>query len=138
MVLQNNLTKLWNIHGKIVSRRSHQGLPTDSYIVKSSSTGQHLCRSERNIRAVGDKVIATGQDLDPDNFANVASVLCNLRPALKGTSQGGESTEAAVTQHAIVTLAPGSILGSALPGSGLGLQASHEANNPPEGPTKER
>ena len=60
-VLQNNLTKLWNIHGKIVSRRTHQGLPTDSYIVKLCSTGQYLCRSERNIRTiVADNVITTG------------------------------------------------------------------------------
>ena len=42
VVLQNNVSKLWNIRGTIVSRRTHQGLPTNSYIVKSSQTGRHI------------------------------------------------------------------------------------------------
>ena len=91
---------------------------------------------------VGDKVIATGQDLDPDNIIHVASILCNLRPATKMTSQGGESIQEAVTQHAMVTSASGSAprsaLGLAGPGSGLGLQALHEASTQPEEPTKKR
>ena len=33
VVLQNNLTKVRIIRGKVVSRRTHQGFPTDSYIV---------------------------------------------------------------------------------------------------------
>ena len=37
-------------------------------------------------RAIKDKVNATGHDLDLDNIANVASVLGDLKPALKTTS----------------------------------------------------
>ena len=42
VLVQNNLTKLWNIKARVLARRSHQGIETNSYIVKAQKTGRQL------------------------------------------------------------------------------------------------
>ena len=76
--MQNNISKLWNIKGRVISRRSHQGILTNSYMVCVQATGRHLIRSECNIRpAIESKIPATGPDLNPDQNAYATSVLRN-------------------------------------------------------------
>merc|ERR1711895_390301 len=45
VMVQNNVSKLWNIKGTIVSRREHQGHISNSYVIKISRTGRQVCRS---------------------------------------------------------------------------------------------
>ena len=117
MVLQNNVSKLWNIRGNIVSRRSHQGLPTDSYIVKSHSTGQHICQSEWNICAIKANVSPTGSDIDPDHVAATVFSVSGIvsRPSLKSSSHRTQAAKLGWLDLQASTLT-GSGLGSA-PGS---------------------
>ena len=73
MVIQNNVSKLWNIKRKIVSRRQHQGLLTNSYVIKASQTGRQKCQLERHIRALVANGNANGIDIDHDDMAANAS-----------------------------------------------------------------
>ena len=76
--MQNNLTKLWNIKARVLSRRSHQGIETNSYILKAHKTGRQLVRSERNIRPVAKAMSSpTGSDTDLDSDTHASVVLCN-------------------------------------------------------------
>ena len=36
VLVQNNVSKLWNIHAKILAQCSHQGIETSSYLVRTS------------------------------------------------------------------------------------------------------
>ena len=77
-MVQNNISKLWNIKARVISHCSHQGILTNSYVVCAQATGRHLVRSERNIRpAIGAKASATEPDLDLSQDAYATSVLCN-------------------------------------------------------------
>ena len=76
--MQNNLTKLWNIKARVLSRCSHQGIKTNSYILKAQKTGRQLVRSERNIRPVAKAMSSpTGSDTDLDSDTHASVVLCN-------------------------------------------------------------
>ena len=50
----------------------------DSYIIRSYSTGWHICWSERNICSAKDNANTTGSDIDPDTVANAFSVSVDL------------------------------------------------------------
>ena len=77
-MVQNNLTKLWNIKARVLSRRSHQGIETNSYILKAQKTGRQLVRSERNICPVARAMSSpTGSDTDLGNDAHASTVLCS-------------------------------------------------------------
>merc|ERR1711867_361816 len=77
VLVQNNLTKLWNIKAKVLSRRSHQGIQTNSYILKAQKTERQLLRSERNIRPVAKAMSSpTGSDTDLDSDTQASLVLC--------------------------------------------------------------
>ena len=76
--MQNNLTKLWNIKARVLSRRSHQGIETNSYILKAQKTGRQLVRSERNICPVAKAMSSpTGSDTDLDSDTHASTVLCS-------------------------------------------------------------
>ena len=49
VLVQNNVSKLWNIKAKVLSRWSHQGIESNSYLLRVPSTGRQIVRSERNI-----------------------------------------------------------------------------------------
>ena len=76
VLVQNNLTKLWNIKAKVLSRRSHQGIQTNSYVLKAQKTGRQLIRSERNMRPTARaRVSSSGSDTDPDSDTQASLVL---------------------------------------------------------------
>ena len=78
VLVQNNLTKLWNIKARVLSRRLHQGIQTNSYILKAQKTGRQLVRSERNIRPVAKAMSSpTGSDTDLDSDTHASTVLCS-------------------------------------------------------------
>ena len=66
VVIQNNVSKLWNIKGVIVSRREHQGHLSNSYVIKVCHTGRQICRSEWHIRA-----LPTNTDTDGMNVGHI-------------------------------------------------------------------
>ena len=70
VVIQNNVSKLWNIKGTIVSRREHQGHLSNSYVIKVSRTGRHVCRSERHIRAFPTNTDTNGINVGSDEMAH--------------------------------------------------------------------
>ena len=144
VMVQNNISKLWNIKARVISHRSHQGILTNSYVVRAQATGRHLVRSERNIRpAIGSKNSATGPDLDPDQDAYAASVLCNspvlCNPVsiLKRTLCEGAGLSN-MTQHA--SGAASTTGGLALKVSALdtSLQAPTQPSTHPGTPSRER
>ena len=76
VLVQNNLTKLWNIKARVLSRRLHQGIQTNSYILKAQRTGRQLIRSERNMRPTARaRVSSSGSDTDPDSDTQASLVL---------------------------------------------------------------
>ena len=78
VLVQNNISKFWNICARILARRSHQGIETNSYIVRAQATGRQMVRSERNIRPVaGARTSPTGSDTDLGNDAHASAVLCS-------------------------------------------------------------
>ena len=108
--MQNNVSKLWNICAKILARRSHQGIETNSYLVRAQTTGRQMVRSERNIRPVAGAKTSpprAGPDLSQD--AHASAVLCtddvsvSFQPSsiLKRTVCEGEGSWLSPTQHAM-------------------------------------
>ena len=98
-MVQNNVSKLWNIKGTIVSRREHQGHLSNSYVIKISRTGRHVCRSERHIRAFPTNRDTNGINISKDDMANcvfVSSTGNRLRSSLRSSSgarvSGGEDS----------------------------------------------
>ena len=90
-MVQNNTSKLWNIKGTIVSRREHQGHLSNSYVIKVSRTGRHICRSERHIRAVPTNTDTNGINIGKDDMAHsvfVSSTGYRPRSSLKSSSGG--------------------------------------------------
>ena len=78
VLVQNNLSKLWNIKAKVLSRRSHQGIEANSYLLHVPSTGRQIVRSERNIRQVaGARTNPSGADPDLGNAGLASAVLYN-------------------------------------------------------------
>ena len=78
VLVQNNLSKLWNIRARVIARCSHQGILTNSYIVKAQATGRQMVRNEHNIRPVaGAKTNPTGVGPDLSQDAHASAVLCN-------------------------------------------------------------
>merc|ERR1711873_355171 len=70
VMVQNNVSKLWNIKGTIVSRREHQGHLSNSYVIKISRTGRHVYRSERHIRAFPTNTNTNGINIGNDDVAH--------------------------------------------------------------------
>ena len=59
-----------------MSRRLHQGIQTNSYILKAQRTGRQLIRSERNMRPTARaRVSSSGSDTDPDSDTQASLVL---------------------------------------------------------------
>ena len=76
--MQNNISKLWNIKARVLARRTHQGIETNSYIVCAQKTGRQLVMSKRNIRPVAKAMSSpTGSDTDLGNDAHASAVLCS-------------------------------------------------------------
>merc|ERR1711867_360067 len=76
VLVQNNLSKLWNIRAKVLSRRSHQGIESNFYLLHVPATGRHFVRSERNIRQVaGARTNPSGADPDLSNAGLASAVL---------------------------------------------------------------
>ena len=80
VVIQNNVSKLWNIKGTIVSRREQQGHLSNSYFIKISRTGRHVCRSERHIRAFPTNTDTNGINIGGDKNANSITVSSTGKP----------------------------------------------------------
>ena len=79
--MQNNVSKLWNIRAKVLSRRSHQGIESNSYLLRVPSTGRQIVRSERNIRPVaGAKTSPSGAGPDLGHDEHASAVLCTGVP----------------------------------------------------------
>ena len=126
VVIQNNTSGLWNIKGIIVSRRTHQGIPSNSYTIKSRATGRHISRSERHIRAFSPQANRTPSGLGSDpGWVSALSVLC--KPCTV-TQSNVQTIHAAMEESSpMVTLRPGSVLSS----------STHEAG-PHSGPIPAR
>ena len=100
VLVQNNLSKLWNIKAKVLSRRSHQGIESNSYLLHVPSTGRQMVRSERNIRQVaGARTNPSGAnpDLGTEGLASAVlrtsvSLPCKPSSILKRTAHSGETT----------------------------------------------
>merc|ERR1712240_92350 len=98
VVIQNNVSKLWNIKGIIVSRREHQGLLSNSYVIKVSRTSRQICRSERHIRALPTNTDTNGINVGSEEIANSIFVSSTGKPRsiLRSSSgarlSGGESS----------------------------------------------
>ena len=76
-----------HLKARVFSRRSHQVILTNFYVVHAQATGRHMVRSERNIRlAIGAKVRATELDLDLSQDAYASAVLCNSSVLCKPVS----------------------------------------------------
>ena len=80
IVIQNNVSKLWNIKGIIVSRREHQGHLSNSYVIKVCRTGRQVCRSERHIRALPTNTDTNGINIGRDQNANSIFVSSTGKP----------------------------------------------------------
>merc|ERR1712120_138492 len=90
VMVQNNVSKLWNIKGTIVSRREHQGHLSNSYVIKISRTGRHVCRSERHIRAFPTNRDTDGINISKDDMAHsvfVSSTGNRPRSSLRSSSR---------------------------------------------------
>ena len=107
--MQNNLSKLWNILAKVLSRRSHQGIESNSYLLYVPSTGRQMVRSERNIRQVaGARTNPSGAnpDLGTEGLASAVlrtgvSVPCRPSSILKCTAYPGEALWLSQTQPGV-------------------------------------
>ena len=59
-----------------MSRRSHQGIQTNSYVLKAQKTGRQIIRSERNMRPTPRaRVSSSGSDTDLDSDTQASLVL---------------------------------------------------------------
>ena len=90
VVIQNNVSKLWNIKGVIISRREHQGHLSNSYVIIICRTGRQVCRSERHIRALPTNSDTNGINIGKDDTAHsvfVSSAGYKLRSSLKLSSE---------------------------------------------------
>ena len=88
-MVQNNVSKLWNIKGTIVSRREHQGHLSNSYVIKISLTGRQECKSERHIRAFPTNRDTDGINISKDDMAHsvfVSSTGNRPRSSLRSSS----------------------------------------------------
>ena len=109
VLVQNNLSKLWNIRAKVLSRRSHQGIESNSYLLHVPSTGRQIVRSERNIRQVaGARTNPPGAGPDLSNEGLASAVLCTgvsvpCKPSsiLKRSVYQGESLWLSQTQPGV-------------------------------------
>ena len=128
--MQNNVSKLWNIKAKVLARRSHQGIESNSYLLRAQSTGRQIVRSERNIRPVaGARTSPSRADPDPSQGAHASAVLCtddvsvSFQPSsiLKRTVCEGEGLWLSPTQP---DLAPTTEGDAALTALQRGLQPS--------------
>ena len=128
--MQNNVSKLWNIKAKVLSRRSHQGIESNSYLLRAQSTGRQIVRSERNIRPVaGARTSPPRADPDLSQDEHASAVLCtddvsvSFQPSsiLKHTVCQGEGLWLSPTQPG---LAPTTEGGAALTALQSGLQPS--------------
>merc|ERR1712121_576843 len=78
VLVQNNLTKIWNIKAKVLSRHSHQGIQTNSYVLRAQKTGRQLIRSECNMRPTAKaRASPSGSDTDLDSDTQASLVLCS-------------------------------------------------------------
>ena len=126
----------------MLSQRSHQGIETNSYVVRAQATGRHMVRSERNICPVAAaKVGSTGSDpnLSQDVHASAVlyndSVPCKPTSILKSTLCEG-SWLSHPTQHAPApALTTGGLALSALK---HGLQAPSQPSIHPGTPSRPR
>ncbi len=118
--MQNNVSKLWNIKAKILARRSHQDIETNSYLLRAQSTGRQIVRSERNIRPVaGARISPPRADPNLSQDEHASAVLCtddvsiSFQPSsiLKRTVCQGEGLWLSPTQP---DLAPTTEVGAAL------------------------
>merc|ERR1712237_351 len=99
VLVQNNFSKLWNIKAKFLSRRSHQGIESNSYLLYVPSTGRQMVQSERNIRQVtGARTNPSGAnpDLGTEGLASAVlrtavSLPCKPSSILKRTAHPGEA-----------------------------------------------
>ena len=75
--MQNNVSKLWNIKAKILAQHSHQGIESNSYLLRAQSTGRQIVRSERNIRPVA-RARTSPPRADPElsQDEHASAVLC--------------------------------------------------------------
>ena len=90
VVIQNKMSKLWNIKGIIISRREHQGLSCNSYVIKVCKTSQHVCQSEQHIRAIPTNNDTSGINIsnyDTTNSALFSSTGCKIRSSLRSSSE---------------------------------------------------
>ena len=117
--MQNNVSKLWNIKAKVLSRRSHQGIESNSYLLCVQSTGRHIVHSERNIRPVaGARTSPPRADPDPSQGAHASAVLCtddisvSFQPSsiLKRTVCEGKGSWLSLTQPDLALTTEGSAL----------------------------
>ena len=141
VMVQNNVSKLWNIKGTIVSRREHQGFTSNSYVIRISRTGRQVCRSERHLRAIPTNSDTNGVNIGNDDTANgvfISSTEKRLRPAIKSSSAaqsiGGENSAGGKPSAPALEL-------RAAPGTGSVTEASlapATACQPLDGSTRER
>ena len=120
--MQNNVHKKWNIKGTIISQCSHHGLPTNSYVVRSQSTGRHITHSEGHLRAVkADSDLV----LSETDYAHLIHLASSYFPAIKKAPL-----------HTRVTGCQTSVTGSQtmVNSSGTGLQASGLHEDSPSSP----
>ena len=110
IVIQNNVSKLWNIKGIIVSRREHQGHLSNSYVIKVCRTGRQICRSERHIRALPTNTDTNGINIGRDQNANSIFVSSTGKPRSSirssSTVSGQESSIGGRPVAALMRAAP--------------------------------
>ena len=109
-MVQNNVLKLWNIRGTIVSRREHQGHLSKSYVIKVSRTGRQICRSERHIRALPTNTDTNGINVGSEENANSIFVSSTGKPrsSIRSSSEvsGKESSIGGRPKAALMRAAP--------------------------------
>ena len=132
--MQNNVSKLWNIRAKILAQHSHQGIETNSYLVRAQATGRQMVRSERNIRPVaGARTSPPRADPDLSQDAHASAVLCtddvsvSFQPSsiLKRTVCEGEGSWLSLTQPDLAPTTEGC----------SALTALHSGRQPNPGPS---
>ena len=135
--MQNNVSKLWNIKAKVLARRSHQGIESNSYLLRVQSTGRQIVHSERNIRPVaGARTSPPRADPDLSQDEHASAVLCtddvsvSFQPSsiLKRTVCQGEGLWLSPTQPGLAPTTEG----------GMALTALQVAVSPSSGPHTHR
>ena len=101
-----------------MSRRSHQGIQTNSYVLKAQKTGRQLIRSERNMRPTAKaRASSSGSDTDLDSdtqaslvlLSNPISVPSNPVSIMKHHNEGSWLSTASETPALNALLALGSL-----------------------------